>query len=113
MQTEKEKECLAVYEKTVLEAVGETRNALTAGAQEHERKLSLQAGCKSAEDALNLADNNYRSGIAEYSDVLDAQRTLFDSQRQVLDQLMASHTARAEIDRLLGTSAQAFANNGI
>ncbi len=80
VQTEKEKECLAVYEKTVLEAVGETRNALTAGAQEHERRLSLQAGCSSAEDALNLADNNYKSGIAEYSDVLDAQRNLYSLQ---------------------------------
>ena len=66
-----------------------------------------------AQSAYDVAVRGFTLGKFNFLDVLDAQRTLFDSQRQVLDQLMASHTARAEIDRLLGTSAQAFANNGI
>ena len=66
-----------------------------------------------AQSAYDVAIRGFTLGKFNFLDVLDAQRTLFDSQRQVLDQLMASHTARAEIDRLLGTSAQAFANNGI
>lgn len=77
MQTEKEEEYLAVYEKTVLSAVGEVRDALTAGAQEHERGISLEAGRTAAEDAMQLAETNYRSGLGNYLDVLDAQRSLY------------------------------------
>lgn len=77
VQTEKEEEYLAVYEKTVLSAVGEVRDALTAGAQEHERGISLEAGRTAAEDAMQLAETNYRSGLGNYLDVLDAQRSLY------------------------------------
>jgi cobalt-zinc-cadmium efflux system outer membrane protein len=48
-------------------------------------------------------------GKFSFLDVLDAQRSLFDSQRQLLDQLMASHRARAEIERIFGTPALAAA----
>ena len=56
-----------------------------------------------AQSAYDVAVRGFTLGKVGFIDALDAQRTLFESQRQWLDQLMASHKARAEIDRLLGT----------
>ncbi|MDH5856814.1 TolC family protein [Lampropedia aestuarii] len=58
-----------------------------------------------AESAYNLAVRGFTLGRFNFLEVLDAQRSLFEGQRQLLEQRMASHRARAEIDRLLGTSS--------
>ncbi|MEJ5151776.1 TolC family protein [Comamonas sp. MYb396] len=62
-----------------------------------------------AQSAYDLAVRGFSLGKFSFLDVLDAQRSLFDSQRQLLDQLMASHRARAEIERIFGTPALAAA----
>lgn len=61
-----------------------------------------------AQSAYDVAVRGFTLGKFNFLDVLDAQRTLFESQRQLLDQLMASHKARAEIDRILGTALTAL-----
>lgn len=66
-----------------------------------------------AQSAYDLAVRGFSLGKFGFLDVLDAQRSLFDSQRQLLDQLMASHRARAEIERIFGTPALAAAATGI
>ncbi|QIL73199.1 TolC family protein [Diaphorobacter sp. HDW4B] len=60
-----------------------------------------------AQSAYDVSVRGFTLGKFNFLDVLDAQRTLFESQRKLLEQLMASHKARAEIDRLLGTSSMA------
>ena len=80
VQSETEKEYLADYENTVLIAVSEVRNALTEVSQEKERKDALQKGAESAKNALEIAQNHYDNGIADYQNVLDAQRSLLSLQ---------------------------------
>ncbi len=62
-----------------------------------------------AQSAYDVAARGFTLGKFNFLEVLDAQRTLFETQRQLLAQLMASHKAQAEIDRLLGTSFTATA----
>ena len=59
-----------------------------------------------AQSAYDVAVRGFSLGKFNFLDVLDAQRTLVESQRQLLDQLMTSHRARAEMDRLLGTASK-------
>ena len=66
-----------------------------------------------AQSAYDVSVRGFALGKFNFLDVLDAQRTLFDSQRQLLEQMMASHKARAEIDRLLGISSTGNQNTGI
>ena len=66
-----------------------------------------------AQSAYDVSVRGFELGKFNFLDVLDAQRTLFEGQRQLLEQLMASHRARAEIDRLLGTPALDLTTNGI
>lgn len=65
-----------------------------------------------SQSAYEVAVRGFALGKFSFLEVLDAQRTLFEGQRQLLDLLMASHTARAEIDRLLGASLTSPALTG-
>jgi multidrug efflux system outer membrane protein len=78
------KENLAAYQERLLIAFGEVESAL-AGL----RILQLQAEAQaravdSAEEATRLATVRYKSGLVEFLDVLDAQRTSLQAQRQLV-----------------------------
>lgn len=45
----------------------------------------------------------YATGLFRYVEVLDAQRTLFDARRELLDALLALHLAATDLERLTGT----------
>ncbi len=64
------------YEKAVQTAVGETRNAYSAYTQQYHRYLSLQGAVKAAKDAENISQDLYKNGLADFNNVLDAQRSL-------------------------------------
>lgn len=54
----------------------------------------------SAEKAFRLSREGYGVGKFPYLEVLDAQRTLFDTREQYLATLKTYHTSRAEVERL-------------
>jgi len=67
---------LAIYEKIVLSAVAEVRDALTGYVQESSRMVSLTNAVQAAEKAVEIAEDKYRNGITDFNNVLDAQRSL-------------------------------------
>ena len=64
------------YENAVQTAVGETRDAYSAYTQQYHRYLSLQGAVKAAKDAENISQDLYKNGLADFNNVLDAQRSL-------------------------------------
>ena len=76
VQTARQEQALAEYEKTVLNAVAEVRNALTAETQERERSLSLQRGVNAAKTALEVAQDQYSNGLTDFNNVISAQSAL-------------------------------------
>ncbi len=75
-------QALATYEQTVLLALEETENALAALSRERQRFAYLTGAEHSAAEAVQLARQRYRDGIADYLSVLDAERTLLNLQEQ-------------------------------
>ena len=55
-----------------------------------------------AQKTLADAEEGYRRGKFSYLDVLEAQRTYFETREQGIDTLAAYHTAVAEVERLTG-----------
>lgn len=55
----------------------------------------------SAEKAFRLSREGYGVGKFPYLEVLDAQRTLFDTREQYLNTLKNYHRAKAEVERLV------------
>jgi cobalt-zinc-cadmium efflux system outer membrane protein len=84
------------------------RTALTASYQE----LSIANGeiealrdriIPRAERVFQETRRGYATGLFRYVEVLDAQRTLFDARRELLEALAAFHFSATDLERLTGT----------
>lgn len=80
VQNARQQAALAAYQKSVLGALQEVHSALIAFGNEQDRREFLQSAVASDRQALSLAQQLYRQGLADFITVLDAQRTLFTSE---------------------------------
>jgi multidrug efflux system outer membrane protein len=93
---------LAAYEKTVLMALEETEGALVEFGRAQARRDHLRAAARSAEEAVRLANDRYRAGMAEFLTVLDAQRTLLAIQEQLAQSETRTATTLVAVYKALG-----------
>jgi outer membrane protein, multidrug efflux system len=89
VQNARVKQAEANYQKTVLNSLEETENSLVNYAEEQTRRDHLDATVQASQDALNLANDQYRAGLADFLTVLDSERTLFANK----DSLVQSQSA--------------------
>ncbi len=71
------------YEQAVLNAVAEVENALAFYSEEKERYKALQRATESSQKSIELVSSLYKSGLTDFQNVLDMQRTLFTTQDQL------------------------------
>ncbi|MDO9567719.1 MAG: efflux transporter outer membrane subunit [Candidatus Desulfaltia sp.] len=83
MQSDLQEQALIQYEAAILKALEEVENALVAYAEEQSRRQSLSDATEAAQQAVNLAQNLYLSGLIDFTDVLDTQRSLLSFQDQL------------------------------
>lgn len=83
IQTAVQAQALAAYEAAVLGALEEAENALSAYVQAQVRCVHLAEAAAAAAEAEFLARHKYEAGLADFSNVLDAQRTLLSYQDQL------------------------------
>jgi multidrug efflux system outer membrane protein len=76
----KARELLAQYEQTILVAFREVEDALVAVTTAREQRAAQAEQVEALRSALQLASLRYRGGLANYLDVLLAQRNLFDAE---------------------------------
>ena len=91
---------LSAYEKTVLAAYQECEDALAAYGNEAKRLAALRDAAMAAEQSVELVNELYRSGLANFQNVLDMQRqrssyqdALAQSQGQSAANLVAVYKA--------------------
>jgi NodT family efflux transporter outer membrane factor (OMF) lipoprotein len=89
MQNAREQQALAAYEQTVLNAMEDAENALTAYAKEQIRHQSLTRAATANRQALEIANQLYQNGLADFLRVLDSQRSLYQAE----DALIQSEAA--------------------
>jgi NodT family efflux transporter outer membrane factor (OMF) lipoprotein len=90
------------YARTVLQALHEVDNALIAYDQEQRRRESLQTAVVHSHEAVQLAEQRYRSGVANFIQVLDAERTLQQNKLQLADSTTAMSTNLIALYKSLG-----------
>jgi len=81
------------YELSVLQALREVEDALISVRTSRERYVALQRQVVAAQSALTLSQLRYDGGVTSYLEVLDSERSLFESQlleSQVLQQHLVS-----------------------
>jgi len=80
IQTERQQQAADAYQSQVLRALQEVEDSLTALTQEQIRRDHLTAAAAAAEQAATLSLQLYNSGLRDFRDVLDAQRSLLSLQ---------------------------------
>ncbi len=76
-------QALLSYEQTVLNAVGEVEDSLSSYIEGRNRVAALQRSVAASNRTLELAIRLYKEGLTNFQDVLDAERTVFDSENQL------------------------------
>ena len=61
-----------------------------------------------AEKSFSAVSEGYRDGKFDYLQVLDAQRTLFETRGRYVESLAAYHRAKADTERLIGQSVDSI-----
>ena len=80
VQNARQEQALDAYQQTVLVALEDAENALTAYAKEQVRRKSLSQSVQASQQALELSTQLYKSGLADFLRVLDSERSLYQSQ---------------------------------
>jgi NodT family efflux transporter outer membrane factor (OMF) lipoprotein len=73
-------QALVSYEQTVLGAVEDVENAIAAYVQERNRLESLQRSVVAARASVQLVETLYRTGLTDFQNVLDTQRSQFQQE---------------------------------
>jgi NodT family efflux transporter outer membrane factor (OMF) lipoprotein len=71
------------YEQTVLSALEEVENSLVAFAQEQDRLKALERAVTAAKRSVDLVKTLYKTGLTDFQNVLDMERTLFLQQDEM------------------------------
>ncbi|MDA0206033.1 MAG: efflux transporter outer membrane subunit [Acidobacteria bacterium] len=104
-QTEaRAREAAALYENAALNAYRQVEVALAADRFLSEQETALDTATRQALKAQQLAEQRYRSGLADIITVLDAQRTAIDSESQWLAVRRARLDNRVDLHLALGGS---------
>jgi len=102
LRKDQEKEAAISYEKTVLNAWHEVDNSLSAYDAEQRRRDQLVKAVAENQRALSLAQERYQQGVADFLQVLDAQRELLATQELLADSTTTIDTDLVAIYKALG-----------
>jgi len=111
VQSALQEQYFIAYEAAVLSALEEVENAIVAYAEEQNRRQSLTETTRAAQRAVDLAQYKYKAGLADFSNVLDAQRSLlsFQDQKAQSDGTVTSNLVR--LYKALGGGWTSLAQN--
>jgi multidrug efflux system outer membrane protein len=96
----------ANYEKVVLTALEDTENSFVAYSTRQTQLKSLTEQAEASRRAAELADTQYREGVADFLVLLDAQRTQLDAEDSVAQAETAVDVSVVAIYKALGGVGQ-------
>ena len=76
------RQALVTYENTVILAVEDVENAMIAFKREQTRRAALDRAVNAAEESVKLVKDLYKTGMTDFQNVLDSERSLFNLQDQ-------------------------------
>jgi outer membrane protein, multidrug efflux system len=101
----------ANYEKVVLTALEDTENSFVAYRTQQTQLKSLTEQAQASRRAAELADTQYREGVADFLVLLDAQRTQLDAEDSVAQAETAVNVAVVAIYKALGGVGQTLSDS--
>ncbi len=98
----KAREAALAYQSTVLTALREVEDAAAAYGADQQQRLWLTDTVTQNREALTLAQQRYESGVTDFLNVLDAQRTLQQNELSLLSATAAASSDLVSLYRALG-----------
>ena len=98
----RQEQALDFYQQTVLTALEDAENALTAYAREQVRRESLSRSVQADQQALELSKQLYQSGLADFLRVLDSERSLYALQDELVQSDQAISLNLVQLYKALG-----------
>jgi multidrug efflux system outer membrane protein len=92
------------YQQSVLVALREASDALVGVRTARDEVAAQQTQAQALRQALRLAELRYQTGISNYLEVLEAQRSLFDAELALSQAQLRQLSAAVELYRALGGS---------
>jgi len=111
VQNARQEQALDSCQQTVLVALEDAENALTAYALEQTRRESLAQSVRANERALELATQLYNNGLADFLGVLDSERSLFAAQDALVQSDQAVSLDLVQLYKALGGGWQNETNS--
>ena len=102
VQNARQEQALDAYQQTVLTALEDAENALTAYAKEQIRRESLSQSVQANQQALELSTQLYKSGLADFLRVLDSERSLYAAQDALVQSDQAVSVNLVQLYKALG-----------
>ena len=102
LKKDTQKEAAVNYQRTVLGALHDVDNALTDYDAEQRRRLRLQQAALQTRRALDLARARYEQGVADFLQVLIAQRDQLAAEQQLSDSTTTVSTDLVQLYKALG-----------
>jgi len=93
---------LLAYRKSVLTALQEVEEAMVAGSNEHKRRVSLADAVSANRRAVELSTQLYTAGQTDFLNVLNAQRSLLQSESELTLSNLALATDLIALYKALG-----------
>ena len=102
IQNAVQEQALASYQGTVLAALQEVEDALVALANSRQRQDALGRAAEAARNAALLARQRYSSGLIDFQNVLDSERSLLNVEDSLASSGVARATALIQLYKALG-----------
>jgi NodT family efflux transporter outer membrane factor (OMF) lipoprotein len=102
VQNAKQEEALNQYQQTMLVALQDVESALTAYAREQVRRESLTRSVEDNRQALDLATQLYKNGLADFLRVLDSETSLYTAQDTLVQSDQAVSLNLVQLYKALG-----------
>ena len=102
VQNARQEEALDEYQQILLVALQDAENALTAYAREQVRRESLSRSVEANRQALELSTQLYQSGLADFLQVLDSERSLYEAQDERVQSDQAVSVDLVQLYKALG-----------
>ncbi len=102
IQNARQQQALIHYRRTVLTALRETEDALSAFIHEQRRRAQLEKSLAAEQHAVDVARQLYAQGLTDFLSVLDAQRSLFSIQQTLAQSEQAVSTDLVALYKALG-----------
>ncbi len=102
LRTQQQKEAAVTYQRTVLNALHEVDNSLTAYQAEQQRRNRLEQAVVQNRRAVKLAQDRYVQGVADFLSVLTAEQNLLAAEQMLTDSVTNVSTDLVQIYKALG-----------